>query len=79
MRQTQKGSESMTLATWKVKMMLLAISQARLLCEMSLLEDKKIEPEQLRKNIATIQSVLADTLDTLESVLCSGSDNSISE
>lgn len=63
----------MTMLEWKAEIMKLAVAQARLLAEMSTLEDIKIEPEQLRKNIAAMQSVLSDTLDILEDVTDSSS------
>lgn len=62
---------------FKAEMMLQAIGQAKLLAEMSILEDKKIEPEQLRKNVASILSVMVETEEFLVSIsnTCSCSDN----
>ena len=62
---------------FKAEMMLQAIGQAKLLAEMSILEDKKIEPEQLRKNVATILTVMTETEDFIKSIenVCSNSDN----
>lgn len=62
---------------FKAEMMLQAIGQAKLLAEMSILEDKKIEPEQLRKNVATILAVMTETEDFIKSIenVCSNSDN----
>ena len=55
----------MTIQQFESAMMLQAIGQAKLLAEMSILEDKKIEPEQLRKNITTILTILVETEDFL--------------
>ena len=62
---------------FKAEMMLQAIGQAKLLAEMSILEDKKIEPEQLRKNVASILTVMTETEDFIRSLenVCSNSDN----
>lgn len=72
-----KGDEKMKLIEFKKKMLGIAIGQAKLLAEMSVLEDKKIEPEQLRKNVATILSILVETEDFLNKLenTCSNSDN----
>lgn len=71
----------MKIREFKNRVLGLAISQAKLLCEYSMLEDIKKEPEQLRKNIGTIQSILHDTEDFLNEIenACSNSDISISE
>ena len=49
---------------------------ARLLAQASCLEDIKIEPEQLRRNVATILAVLTETEDFLSDLVNnrSGSD-----
>ncbi len=72
----------MTIKQFKTEILVLAIEQAELLCEMMTLEDIKIEPEQARKNVASILALLTETEDFLESLsenICSSSDNSISE
>ena len=76
-----KGDEKMKLIEFKKKMLGIAIGQAKLLAEMSVQEDKKIEPEQLRKNITTILTILVETEDFLTSIKneCSNSNISISE
>lgn len=53
-----------------------AVGQARLLAQVSCLEDIKIEPEQLRRNVATILAVLTETEDFLSDLVNnrSGSD-----
>lgn len=72
----------MTIMQYRAKMLLLSTQQAELLCELMALEDIKIEPEQVRKNIATILSLLTETEAFLESIsrnVCSSSGNSITE
>ena len=72
----------MTIEQFKAEVLVLAIEQAELLCEMTALEDIKIEPEQVRKNVASILALLTETEDFLKNLLtnvCSSSDNSISE
>ena len=54
-----------------------AVGQARLLAQASCLEDKKIEPEQLRKNVATILAVLTETEEYLYSVMNERSNSNI--
>lgn len=62
----------MTSEQFTAEMLLLAISQAKLLCELPELEDIKIEPEQqlsqLRQNISSILSLLHDTEDLIKSL-----------
>lgn len=72
----------MTIMQYRAKMLLLSTQQAELLCELTALEDIKIEPEQVRRNVATILSLLTETeafLETISGNACSSSDNSISE
>ncbi len=72
----------MTIIEYRRRMLLLTIAQAKLLSEMSTVEDIKIEPEQLRKNIGTILSILIEVeelLNMLQENICSNSENSISE
>lgn len=66
----------MTSMEFRAEMLSRAVKTAELLCEGSVLEDKKIEPEQIRKNVATIQSILIETRDFLAEYLrqCSDSD-----
>lgn len=54
-----------------------AVGQAKLLAEASCLEDIKTEPEQLRRNVATILAVLTETEEFLSDLVNkrSGSDN----
>ena len=57
-----KGSgETMTYKEFKVNVLVHAVGQAKLLAQASCLEDIKIEPEQLRRNVATILAVLTET------------------
>ena len=67
---------------YRAKMLLLSTQQAELLCELTALEDIKIEPEQVRRNVTTILSLLTETeafLETISGNVCSSSENSISE
>ena len=66
----------MTSMEFRAEILSQAVKTAELLCEGSVLEDKKIEPEQIRKNVATIQSILIETRDFLAEYLrqCSDSD-----
>lgn len=59
----------MTSEQFKAQLMLLAIDQAKLLCELPRLEDIKTEPEQrLRQNISAILSILIETEDLIKSI-----------
>jgi hypothetical protein len=73
----------MNLKEFKAKVLTLGLQQVILLNESTCLEDIKIEPEQIRKNIAATQSILHDTVDYLKELSekhsCSSSGNSISE
>jgi len=68
----------MNFKQFKTEMLIQAISQGKLLCEMSTLEDIKKEPEQIRKNISTILSILIETegfLKEISALHASSSDN----
>lgn len=65
----------MTSMEFRAEMLRQAIKTAELLCEGSAPTDKKIESEQIRKNVATIQSVLIETEDFLAEYLSSCSDS----
>lgn len=67
----------MTLKEFKVQVLVLALGQARLLAEMSCFEDKKIEPEQLRKNVAAILTVLIETEEFLNELPDAPTDSEI--
>ena len=70
----------MTLSEWKKRMMASTIKLGIALAEMSSVEDIKIEPEQLRKNITLLQAILWDVLDIMEDAeQRSSSKNSIAE
>lgn len=72
----------MTIMQYRAKMLLLSTQQAELLCELTALESIKIEPEQVRRNVTTILSLLTETeafLETISGNIRSSSDNSISE
>lgn len=56
----------MTMLDFRAEMLRLTTQQAQLLCELTALEDIKIEPEQVRKNVATILALLTETEDFLE-------------
>ena len=62
---------------FKAQVLSHAVGQARLLAQVSCLEDIKIEPEQLRRNVATILAVLTETEEFLIAITneCSSSDN----
>lgn len=65
----------MNFQEFKTQVLAHAVGQARLLAQASCLEDKKIEPEQLRKNIATILAVLTETEEFLfDLTKCSSSE-----
>ena len=72
----------MTIMQYRAKMLLLSTQQAELLCELTALEGIKIEPEQVRRTVTTILSLLTETeafLETISGNIRSSSDNSISE
>lgn len=62
---------------FKAEVLAHVVGQAKLLAQASCLEDIKIEPEQLRRNVATILAVLTETEEFLTTLSneCSGSDN----
>lgn len=62
---------------FKAEVLAHAVGQAKLLAQASYLEDIKIEPEQLRRNVATILAVLTETEEFLTTLSneCSGSNN----
>lgn len=67
----------MTAMEFRAAMLEQAVSAARILCEGTCPEDKKIESEQVRKNVATIQSILTEVEDFLQEYqrnTCSNSD-----
>lgn len=57
----------MTMAQFRSKMLAYAVGAAKTLCEGMALEDTKLEPEQVRKNVATILVLLTETEDFLKS------------
>ncbi|MCM1525521.1 MAG: hypothetical protein NC120_13815 [Ruminococcus sp.] len=72
----------MTSLEFRAAMLKQAVSAAMILCEGSDPTDKKIEPEQVRKNVATILALLTETADFLDEYLhstCPNSENSITE
>ncbi len=67
----------MTMAQFRTKMLTYAVGAAKTLCEGMVPEDAKLEPEQVRKNAATILVILTETEDFLKSLKtneCSNSD-----
>ncbi len=67
----------MTLAEFRRNMLAYAVGAAKTLCEGMIPEDAKLEPEQVRKNVATILVILTETEDFLKNLSvneCSGSD-----
>ena len=72
----------MTIMQYRAKMLLLSTQQAELLCELMDVDDIKKEPEQVRKNVATILALLTETEAFLESIIdsvCPSSTDSISD
>lgn len=53
---------------YKRQALILALQSARQVCEMSACEDIKIEPEQARKNAATVLSIILETEEFLTTV-----------
>ncbi len=67
----------MTEAQFRAKMLGYALGMGKTLCESMSLEDTKIEPEQVRKNVSTILVLLTECEDFLQSFnknVCSNSD-----
>lgn len=68
----------MTIDEFKGKMLLNALDAGKILCEYTCDENIKIEPEQVRRNTATILTLLTETEDFIQSMLtenkCLGSD-----
>ena len=64
----RKGDDVMTWEEYKARGLALALEQAEHLCEMSLCEDIKIEPEQARKNASTVLAIILEVADFLKSV-----------
>ena len=58
----------MTWEEYKCRGLALALTQAAYICEMSACEDIKIEPEQARKNAATVLSIILETAEFLKTV-----------
>ena len=65
----------MTWEEYKCRGLALALEQAGHICEMSFCEGIKIEPEQARKNAATVLSIILETAELLRiiEVTCKGS------
>ena len=68
----------MTKEQFRAEMLGHACGAGKALCEITVNpQDIKIEPEQMRKNVATILTLLTETEDYLsnfDSIKCSGSD-----
>ncbi|HNX63660.1 MAG TPA: hypothetical protein PKI60_00540 [Oscillospiraceae bacterium] len=58
----------MKFVAWKAQMLGYALGVAKLLAEMSALEDIKIEPEQVRKNASTILTIQTEVEDFLKEI-----------
>lgn len=58
----------MTWEEYKRQGLVLALEQAEHICEMAACEDIKIEPEQARKNAATVLSIILETAEFLKTV-----------
>ena len=58
----------MNFVAWKSQMLGYALGMAKLLTEMSALEDIKIEPEQVRKNASTILTIQTEVEDFLKEI-----------
>ena len=59
----------MTTMEFRAQMLLQGVKTAQILCEGSDPTDKKIEPEQIRKNVTTILMLLTETEDFLNEYL----------
>lgn len=59
----------MTTMEFRAQILLQGVKTAQILCEGSDPTDKKIEPEQVRKNVATILAILTETEDFLSEYL----------
>ena len=69
----------MTIKEFKCRMLLSALSAGKALCEYVCDEGIEKEPEQVRRNVATILTLLTETEEFLKSILpkknkCLGSD-----
>lgn len=66
----------MTTEQFRAEMLGYACGAGKALMELSVNPDKKIEPEQVRKNVATILVILTEVTDFLQELSnnCSGSD-----
>lgn len=67
----------MTLTQFRTQMLGYALGMGKALCESMSLEDTKIEPEQVRKNVQTILVILTETEDFIKAFNkneCSNSD-----
>lgn len=66
----------MTEAQFRAKMLGYAVGMGKALCESMSLEDTKLEPEQVRKNMCAILTILTETEDylkTFDKNVCSNS------
>ncbi len=66
----------MTLTQFRAQMLGYALGMGKALCESMSLEDTKIEPEQVRKNVQTILVILTETEDFLKDFTQNKSSNS---
>ena len=66
----------MTLAQFRAQMLGYALGIGKALCESMSLDDTKIEPEQVRKNVSTILVILTETEDFLKGFNQNKSSNS---
>lgn len=57
----------MTLTQFRAQMLGYALGMGKALCESMSLDDAKIEPEQVRKNVDTILVILTECEDFLKS------------
>lgn len=56
----------MTITEFRYLMIMHAIGAGKVLCEITMNEDVKKEPEQVRKNVATILTLLTETEEFLK-------------
>ena len=66
----------MTLTQFRAQMLGYALGMGKALCESMSLDDTKIEPEQVRKNVSTILVILTETEDFLKGFNQNKSSNS---
>lgn len=65
----------MTMNEYKARMLCCSLEAGKALCDMTVDADIKTEPEQVRKNVATILALLTETEDFINDLLQTMSDS----